>query len=132
MTLVWSPPPGLQRPIFHRFRAQRFCSDFAAIQRCTEKGVAVRLVRRFDALGALKVVFHCGSVVFFNVGPGGHFGGQERRRIDCSSIWGRFWNPRGGPRGPKSTPNRSNTCKTERPHASRGLPRKFKNAIKPM
>ena len=116
------PPAGLQRPIFHPFRAKRFCIDFASIQRCTEKGVAVRLVRLFDALGVPTVVFHCGLIVFFNVGPVGHFGAQERRRIDLSSILGHFWNPRGGPRGPNSTPNRSNTCKTERQDASRGLP----------
>ena len=33
------------------------------------KGVAVRLVRLFDALGAPKVVFHCGSIVFSTSGP---------------------------------------------------------------
>ena len=53
--LGWSPPPpGLQKPIFTHFRAKRFGIDFASIQRCTEKGVAVRPLRLLDALGAHK------------------------------------------------------------------------------
>ena len=99
-----APPRGSKDRFFTLSERSDFAAIFALVHRCTEKGVAVRLVRLFDALGVPKVVFHCICIVFLNVGPVGHFGAQERRRIMYASIWGRFWNPRGGPKRPKTDP----------------------------